>query len=179
MRKIVLSEYLSLDGVLENPAWTMPYWSDEIGTFKYEELFASDALLLGRVTYEGFAAAWPSMTDEHGFADRMNNLPKFVATRSLNQLTWNAQPINEPIVDAIVALKQQPGENILIYGSGELAQTLIAHNLIDQYNLLIYPVVLGSGQRLFRDTTTTLQLAETKAFDSGVVLMSYHPLSQA
>jgi dihydrofolate reductase len=178
MRKVVLSEYLSLDGVMENPAWTAPYWSDEIAAFKYAELFESDALLLGRVTYEGFASAWPSMTDEQGFADRMNNLPKFVATRTLDQLTWNAQPIKEPVVDTIAALKQQPGENILIYGSGDLAQTLIAHQLIDEYRLMIYPVVLGSGQRLFRDATT-LQLAETKAFGSGVVLMTYHPGSPA
>jgi dihydrofolate reductase len=172
--------YVSLDGVTEEPAWTMPYWGDDIAAFKFAELFASDTLLLGRVTYEGFAAAWPTMLDEQGFGDRMNNLPKLVASRSLSEATWNARLESADIVGAVAALKQEPGQNILIYGSSNLVQTLMQHGLIDEYRLLVYPVVLGTGQRLFKDgSTAALKLVETKAFSSGVVLLTYHPAPPA
>ena len=125
MRKIVLSEYLSLDGVMDTPSWTAPYWTDEIAKYKLDELFASDALLLGRVTYEGFATAWPSMKDEQSFADRMNGLPKYVATTTLTDFTWNnARAIEGDVAAAVRALREQEGQNILIYGSGVLAQML-------------------------------------------------------
>ena len=177
MRKIVVSEFVSLNGVMEEPAWTTPYWSDEIAKFKFDELFASDALLLGRVTYEGFAAAWPSRTDEAGFADRMNNLPKFVVSTTLEKAEWNnSRLIKGNIVAEISDLKQQPGQNILVYGSGALVNTLGQHDLIDEYNLLIYPVVLGKGKRLFEDgSTASLKLVETKTFSSGVVALIYQP----
>src|SRR5919199_380557 len=100
MRKVVVTEYVTLDGVIENPTWTGPYWNDEIAKFKFDELFESDALLLGRVTYEGFAKAWPSMTDEQGFADRMNSLPKHVASRTLETTEWNASLIKEDVAEA-------------------------------------------------------------------------------
>ena len=161
---------------MEEPSWTMPYWNDEIAKFKFDELFASDALLLGRMTYQGFAKAWPSMTDEAGFADRMNSLPKFVASRTLDEAEWNARLIKENIEEEVSRLKQEPGQDILIYGSGELARTLIEQDLIDEYRLLIYPVALGSGKRLFIDgTNTTLKLADTKTFSSGVVALIYKP----
>jgi dihydrofolate reductase len=113
MRKVILSEYLSLDGVIDTPSWTAPYWTEDVARFKFEELFSSDALLLGRVTYEGFAAAWPSMKDEQGFADRMNGLPKWVATTTMTDFTWNnARALEGDVVAAVRALKEQDGQNI-------------------------------------------------------------------
>lgn len=177
MRRVVVTEYLSLDGVIENPAWTAPYWNDEIAKFKYDELFGSDALLLGRVTYQGFAQAWPSMKkDEQGFADRMNSLPKFVATRTLTTPEWNASFIQGDVAAEVARLKQQPGQDLLVYGSGQFVQTLIQHDLVDQYHLLVYPVVLGSGKRLFNvERQTNLQLVGAQTFSSGVVALTYQP----
>jgi len=177
MRKLIVTEFLTLDGVMEEPAWTAPYWNDEIAKFKYDELFGSDTLLLGRVTYQGFAAAWPSRTDEQGFADRMNGLPKFVVSTTLEKVEWNnSRLIKENIPEEVSRLKQQPGQNILIYGSGDLVQTLMQSDLIDEYWLLVYPIVLGSGKRLFQDgSKTTLSLKETKTFSSGVVVLCYQP----
>ena len=186
MRKVVVSEFVSLDGVMEDPGgaekfehggWTMPYWSDEIGKVKFDELFASDALLLGRVTYQGFAKAWPSMKDEAGFADRMNSIPKYVVSTTLEEVEWNnSRLIKGNVVEEIFRLKQQPGQNILIGGSAKLVQALMQHGLIDEYWLLVYPVVLGSGKRLFQEVSkTTLKLVETRAFSSGVALLHYQP----
>lgn len=178
MRKVVLSEFLTLDGVMESPdKWSFPFWTDEAGQFKFDELFASDALLLGRVTYQGFAAAWPSVTDEQGFADRMNSLPKYVASTTLEEATWNATVIKGDVAEAVAKLKQQPGQDILIYGSGDLVHTLMHHDLIDEYRLMVYPVVVGSGKRLFREGSAApnLRLVETKTFSSGVVILTYQP----
>lgn len=180
MRRVVVTEYLSLDGVIENPAWTAPYWNDEIAKFKYDELFGSDALLLGRVTYQGFAQAWPSMKDEQGFADRMNSLPKFVATRTLATPEWNASFIHGDVATEVARLKQQPGQDLLVYGSGQFVQTLIQHDLVDQYHLLVYPVVLGSGKRLFNvEHQTNLQLVGAQTFSLGVVALTYRPARTA
>jgi dihydrofolate reductase len=177
MRKIVVAEFLSLDGVMEEPAWTTPYWNDEIARFKYDELFASDAHLLGRVTYQGFAAAWPSRKDEQGFADRMNNLPKYVVSTTLDKVEWNnSHLIKENVAEAVSLLKQQPGKDILVAGSATLVRTLIEHDLVDEYHLLVYPVVIGSGKRLFQEgIKATLKLVDTKAFRSGVVAHIYQP----
>ncbi len=127
MRKVVASEYVTLDGVMEEPGhWSFQFWSDEAAKFKYDELFASDALLLGRVTYEGFAAAWPTMTGTGDFGERMNSLPKYVVTKTLQELTWNnSTPIKGDIVEEISTLKQQPGQDILLAGSGQLVHTLM------------------------------------------------------
>jgi len=165
----------------EHGGWTMPYWNDEIAKVKLEEIFDADALLLGRVTYEGFAAAWPSMTDEEGFADRMNSLPKFVASTTLKDPGWQNSSVIEGDVAAEVArLKQEPGQDLLVAGSRELVQTLAQHDLVDEYRLLVYPIVLGSGKRLFGDGThTPLSLRETKSLGSGVVLLSYEPARAA
>ncbi len=161
MRKIVVSEYLSLDGIMEDPGgaekyehggWTNPYWDDDIQQFQYDALFSSDALLLGRVTYQGFAAAWPTFTDEQGFADRMNNLPKYVVSTTLAKAEWNnSHLIKRNVAEEVSRLKQQPGQNIMVAGSAKLVQMLMEHNLVDEYRLLVYPVVLGSGMRLFGD----------------------------
>lgn len=182
MRKVIASEYVTLDGVMEEPGqWSFPFWNDELAKYKYDELFASDALLLGRVTYQGFAAVWPTMTDTGDFGERMNSLPKYVASTTLKETTWNARLIEGDLPQAVTNLKQQPGRDILIAGSGMLVHTLIEHDLIDEYRLLLHPVVLGSGKRLFREGSDTknLQLIETKAFSSGVVVLSYQPASRS
>jgi dihydrofolate reductase len=181
MRKVIVSEFVTLDGVIQDPQnWSFPYWNDEIGQFKFDELFAIDALLLGRVTYQGFAAAWPGRTDEQGYADRMNSLPKFVATTTVDKAEWNnSHLIKENVAEEVAKLKQQPGQDILIFGSGNLVEMLIQHNLIDQYHLLIYPVVLGSGQRLFEDETRAkLKLIDSHTYSSGVVGLIYQPAEE-
>jgi len=175
--KLVVSEFLSLDGVMEDPQWTVPYWNDEIAKFKLNELMESNAHLLGHVTYEGFAAAWPSRTDEQGFADRMNSLPKYVVSTTLEKAEWkNSHIIKENIVEEISKLRQQTGGNILLAGSATLVQTLVKHDLVDEYHLLVYPVVLGAGKRLFQDgCNARLKLVELITFSSGVVAQIYHP----
>jgi dihydrofolate reductase len=179
VRKVIASEFVSLDGVMEDPSWTFQFSSDEQQKFKFDELFASDALLMGRVTYEGFAAAWPGRTDEAGFAERMNGLPKYVVSRTLEEpLEWdNSTLIEGDVAEAVAGLKQQPGQDVLIYGSGELVSTLMQHDLIDEYRLMVFPVVVGGGKRLFEDAaeTTVLKLVDTKTFDSGVVVLTYEP----
>jgi dihydrofolate reductase len=173
MRNVFVTEFISVDGVIDTPSWTTPYFNEEIGKFKNSELFACDAMLLGRVTYQGFAAAWPSRTDEDGFADRMNNLPKFVASRTLSELSWNATLLGENIADEVSILKQQPGQDIMVAGSADFIQTLMQHDLIDEYRLLVFPVVVGSGKRLFNSENTSLKLVDTKTFPLGVVLLTY------
>src|SRR5262249_3024025 len=158
MRKVVVAEYLTLDGVVEDPGpsgefehrgWTMPYWNDELATYQSDQLFASDALLLGRVTDEEVAAAVPSRSGDP-FTDRMNSLPKFVASTTLDEpLAWNATRLNGDAADYVAALKQQPGQDILVYGSGTLVDTLRQHDLVDEYRFMVYPLLLGSGKRLF------------------------------
>jgi dihydrofolate reductase len=191
MRKLVVSEYVTLDGVMEDPGggeksahggWSFQFWNDEAMQYKFDELFAADALLLGRVTYQGFAAAWPTMKDDAGFADRMNGLPKYVVSTTLQTAEWNNSTIiSENVVEEITRLKQQPGQDILVGGSGQLIQTLMQHDLIDEYKLMVHPVVLGGGQRLFRDGSTNrvLTLVETKTFSSGVVVLTYQPAQRA
>ena len=178
MRRIVAAEYVSLDGVMEEPAWTGPYFNEELGKAQLDLLFASDALLLGRVTYEGFAAAWPTMTDEQGFADRMNGLPKFVVSTTLQEAEWNNSTlIQGDVAQEVSGLKQQPGQDILIYGSADLVNTLMQHDLIDEYRLMVFPVVLGGGKRLFGDRSdpTTLKLAGTWTTSTGVAILTYEP----
>jgi dihydrofolate reductase len=166
---------MSLDGVMEDPAWTFPYWNDEIAKFKGEESSASDALLLGRVTYQGFAQAWPQSKDEG--AAYFNNVRKYVVSTTLDTVEWNNSTlINDNIVEEITKLKQQDGEDIMVHGSAMLVQTLMQHNLVDRYRLLVYPVVMGKGKRLFKEgTTATLKLVESQTFSSGVVALIYEP----
>lgn len=175
MRKLVVTEFLSLDGVMENPAWTFPYWNDEIAQFKGAETAASDALLLGRVTYQGFAAAWPQSEDEG--AAYFNSVRKYVVSTTLDTAEWhNSVLIKSDVVAEITRLKQQDGQDITVHGSGNLFQTLMRHNLVNQINLLVYPVVLGQGQRLFADgMEAKLHLVESQAFSSGVVALIYRP----
>jgi dihydrofolate reductase len=176
MRKIIAALYLSLDGVMEELSWTMPYWNDELAKAQHDLMFSSGALLLGRITYQGFAQAWPTMQDEDGGANRMNSLPKHVATTTLNELEWNASAIEGDVVQNIRTLKEAPGQNLLIYGSGALVRSLLPHNLIDEYRLMIFPLVLGRGQRLFTDgSEAKLRLDHCVTTSTGVVILTYTP----
>jgi dihydrofolate reductase len=176
MRKLVVTEFMSLDGVMEEPRWTFKYWNDEIAKFKGEESSASDALLLGRVTYQGFAAAWPRSKAEG--ADYFNSVRKYVVSETLEEpLEWNNSTLlKDNIVEQITNLKQQDGKDIAVHGSATLVQTLMQHDLVDRYRLLIYPVVLGKGERLFEEgATATLKLLESRSFSSGVAALVYEP----
>lgn len=175
MRDLVVTEFVSLDGVMEDPAWTFRYWNDEIAKFKGEETSASDALLLGRVTYQGFAAAWPQSKDEG--ADYFNSVRKYVVSTTLDKAEWNNSVlIKDNVVEEISKLKQQDGRDITVHGSAALVQTLMQHDLVDRYRLLVYPVVLGKGKRLFQEgTTATLKLVEARSFSSGVAALIYEP----
>ena len=175
MGNIVVAEFLSLDGVMEEPRWAFPYWDAEIAKFKHAELLASAALLLGRKTYEGFAHAWPSRAGVDDYADRMNSLPKYVVSTTLAQVTWhNTTLLKSNIAEAVRQVKQQVDGQFLVFGSGQLISYLQAHNLVDEYRLLVYPLVLGKGQRLFPEgTATTLRLVKSKPFRSGVVALIY------
>ncbi|RNF39883.1 dihydrofolate reductase family protein [Planococcus salinus] len=176
MGKIRVAMYVTLDGVMEDPSWTAPYWNDEIAKFQLDLLFASDALLLGRITYEEFAAAWPSATDEEGFADKMNSIPKYVVTATLKEAEWNAQFIKGNITEEIEKLKATD-QNLLVYGSGELIEALMEEKLIDEFHLMVFPIVVGSGKQLFKEgiEQTELELAESSTTETGVVISSYVP----
>jgi len=190
MSKVVASTFLSLDGVMEDPGgsegfehggWQLPYLDDDGGRIMGEQLAVAEALLLGRVTYEGFAAAWPSMTDEEGFADKMNSMPKFVASTTLKEAQWNATVIKGDVAEEVARLKQRPGGDLLIFGSGRLVHTLREHNLIDEYSLWVHPIILGSGKRLFKAgrDATPLNLVDTKTTSMGVLVLTYQPAKRA
>jgi dihydrofolate reductase len=185
MRKVIVTEFVSLDGIMEDPGgaesykyggWSMPY---DTGMYKFDELFASDAQLLGRVTYQGFSKAWPTMEGTGEFGERMNSMPKYVVSTTLkeSELKWNnSHLIKGNLVGEVSRLKQQPGQDILVAGSARLVQSLVKQDLVDEYHLLVYPLVLGSGKRLFADVDkATLKLIEAKPLDSGVVLFIYQP----
>lgn len=183
MRKIVVSMFVTLDGVIEAPnQWAFQFGSAEQQKYKYDELFACDALLLGRITYEGFAAAWPNMSGTGDYGVRMNSMPKYVVSTTLQEATWNnSKIIRANVYDELSRLKQQAGLDILIFGSGTLVKSLMQYDLIDEYRLMVFPVVVGNGKRLFQDGSEqkSLELMETKTFSSGVVVLSYKPDRQA
>jgi dihydrofolate reductase len=186
MRRIIVSEFVTLDGVMEDPGgadkferggWAFQFDRGPEGDkFKLDEVMAGDALLLGRATYKGFAEAWPSRTGE--FADKMNNMPKYVVSTTLKEGGWNnTTVIKSNIAEEVSKLKAMPGKEILVAGSGQLVRTLMQHNLIDELRLMVFPVVLGRGRRLFEDDSDkyTLKLAESKQVGSGVLILIYHP----
>ncbi len=177
MRKIVVTEFLSLDGIMENPQWTFPYWNDEIAAFKAEETSANEPLLLGRVTYLGFATAWPLRKDEDPGASYFNGTRKYVISTTLEMVEWNNSVlIQDNIMQEISKLKQEEGPDIVVHGSATLVQTLMQHDLVDRIRLLVYPVVLGKGKRLFaEETTATLKLVDARSFSSGVAALIYEP----
>jgi dihydrofolate reductase len=190
MRKIVVAEFVSLDGVMQAPGgadedreggfaqggWTQPYWHDDIGAHFFEEITQSDALLLGRKTWQIHGGAFEPMAAGDPFGDVMNTMPKYVVSTSLTSASaWrNSTLITRNVVEEVRALKAQPGKNIYIDGSSALVHTLAQHDLVDEYSLLVYPLVLGSGKKLFPDgLRLNLRLIETRSFPSGVVLMRY------
>lgn len=179
MRKIIVTEYLTLDGIFEEPGnWSFDFWNEEAMQYKHDELFSSDVQLLGRLTYEGFAKAWPTMKNTGDFGERMNNMPKYVVSTKLKNAEWNNTTIiNDNIIEEIKKLKKKPGQNILVAGSGKLVQTLMQNNLVDEYKFMLHPVILGSGKRLFTGGTEKykLKLLDAKSFKTGIVALHYKP----
>jgi dihydrofolate reductase len=181
MSRIVVTEFISLDGVMEEPRWTFQFERGPEGDkFKFDELFASEALLLGRVTYQGFAQAWPSMgTDE--FGRRMNSIRKYVVSSTLadEEATWGETTVIRGDVRAQIArLRAQPGGDLLVEGSSQLVQTLIQHGLVDEYRLMVFPVILGAGKRLYPETMrepAKSVLTSCKTDGDGVLLLTYQP----
>ena len=185
MGRIVVTEFVSLDGVVEDPGGSEDFkyggWSFEFDRgaegdeFKLDETRGSEALLLGRVTYEGFAEAWPSREGE--FADMFNSMPKYVVSSTLTQPEWANSTVLEAgdLVEAVSKLKQQADGDVVVHGSVQLAQTLIAHDLVDELRLMVFPVVLGTGKRLFGDPgeKKTLRLVDSKVVGDGVVILTY------
>jgi dihydrofolate reductase len=179
VRKLVVSEFVSLDGVVQDPAWTFQFGSEDRDQYKFDELAAADALLLGRVTYEGFAAAWPQMEEQTGeYGAWMNGYPKHVVSTTLKEpLEWkNSALIKGDLTEEVARLKDRPGKDILVFGSGDLVNSLMQHDLVDEYRMMVFPVVVGSGKRLFGEgDTKTLKLVGSQTFDSGAVVLTYEP----
>ena len=192
MRKIIVSEFVSLDGVMQAPGgaeedtdggfayggWTGPYWHDDMGAALFEEIKQADTLLLGRKTWQGHAAAFEPAPADDPFAGLLNNLRKYVVSTTLKSAdAWrNSTIISENVVDEVRKLKDQPGKDIYVDGSSVLVHTLAQADLVDEYHLLVFPIVLGSGKRVFPDGFYSgLKLTETKTFPSGVLLLRYQP----
>jgi dihydrofolate reductase len=186
MGRIVITEFVSLDGVMEDPGgaedfeyggWTFEFDRGEEGNkFKLDETMQSDALLLGRVTYEGFADAWPSREGE--FADKFNTMPKYVVSSKLRDPSWaNTTVLDGDVVESVSKLKTEREGDIVVHGSGQLAQALLERDLVDELRLMVFPVVLGSGKRLFGETTDKkrLQLVESRSVGDGVAILVYRP----
>ena len=178
MRKLVESTFMTLDGVISDPQnWAQPYWDDEHANYSQGLLDSSDAMLLGRKTYEGFAQAWPPRAGDNDFADRFNELPKYVASRSMppGAAEWNATVLEGDVADAVASLKDQPGENIVKYGTGEFSKTLLEHKLVDEYHFWVFPEIAGEGERLLDGFRASLQLLDTTRFGSGIVVLKLAP----
>jgi dihydrofolate reductase len=180
MRKVTAGLFVSLDGVVESPEkWHFPYFNDEMGEAVEAAIAASDAMLLGRVTYQEFAAYWPGVSSEdEPFATHMNNTPKYVVSKTLDKAEWNNSTlISGNVAEEITKLKQQPGKNIGITGSATLVQSLLQDDLLDELGLMIHPVVVGSGKRLFQEGggPKGLKLVDSMTFSTGVVSLTYQP----
>lgn len=168
MRKLVESTFVTLDGVIGSPEkWSPPYWNEEHNEYASRLLFAADALLLGRATYEGFAQAWPTRSGDP-YTYRINSLPKYVASTTLEDPTWNATVLEGDVAEAVASLKELPGDNILKFGTGELDRTLLEHKLVDEYHFWMFPVLAGSGERLIEGIETThLKLVDHSTFSTA------------
>lgn len=195
MRKIVVTEFISVDGVIEAPhEWHFPFFDDGAGNYKSEEVLETGALLLGRTTYESFASAWPERgedmagkpeptdaTSETVFEDRFNWMPKYVVSDSMSEAdaTWNNSHIirGSELDETLRRLRKEDGKHIYIHGSGKLINSILPMGLIDEYHLMVHPIVVGKGQRLFPDgvDTTTLTLVDTRTFSKGIVVLTFHP----
>ena len=188
MGRIVVTEFISLDGVIEDPGgaedfkhggWTFAFnTGDEGDRFKLEETLGADALLLGRVTYDGFAAAWPTMEGTGEFGEKMNGMPKYVVSSTLSNPEWNNSTVlGGDAAEAVAKLKEDVDGVILVAGSAQLAQTLLEHDLVDEIRLMVFPVVLGAGKRFFGETSAKkpLRLSDSKIVGDGVAILIYEP----
>jgi dihydrofolate reductase len=192
MRMLRVIEFLSLDGVMQAPGapeedteggfrhggWQRPYFDDVLGATAAEGMAATDSYLFGRKTYEQMAAYWPTAPEDDPYAQHLNRTPKYVASRTLQEVGWqNSTLLKGDVAEEVAKLKQQPGGNIAVLGSGNLVQTLIEHDLVDEYFLAVFPIVLGSGKRLFRDADQprTLSLVDSKPTSTGGILLTYRP----
>jgi dihydrofolate reductase len=186
MSKLIVSEFVTLDGVIEAPGgepthphsgWVFDFMSREQEQYKLDEVREAGSLLLGRVTYEGFSAAWPERKGE--FADKMNSMPKYVVSSTLSEpLEWsNSNLIREDVAGEVAKLKQQDGGPVLVAGSQTLVHSLIENDLVDEFRLMLFPVLIGGGKRLFPESRDkrSLKLVDTKPFESGVVVHTYEP----
>lgn len=190
MRKIIVSEFITLDGVVEAPGgnetphphggWMSEYRSPEGGKYKIDELASVDTLLLGKTTYEGFAAFWPSQADA-GFGEPINRLPKYVVSGSLQKAEWNNSHILRDVAKDVAALKESDGGDILVYGSATLVKSLLHHNLIDELRLMVFPLSIGGGLRIFDDNLELKKfgLKHSRSFGNGVLILEYQPVSQS
>jgi dihydrofolate reductase len=187
MRKVIVTESITLDGVVEAPGgnetthpqrgWQAPYRSPESGKYKIDELSRADALLLGKTTYDFFAGFWPHQTGKE-FAEPINRMPKYVVSRSLQRVEWNNSHILRDVANDVGALKKSEGGDILVYGSATLAKALLHHDLIDELRLLVCPVSVGGGLRLFDDNRGLKKfgLKHSRALDNGVLILEYQPI---
>jgi dihydrofolate reductase len=192
MGRIVVSEFISLDGVIEDPGgaegfrhggWTFAFnTGDEGNKFKLDETLGADALLLGRVTYDGFAAAWPTMEGTGEFGEKMNGMPKYVVSSTLRDPEWNNSTVlSGDVGDAVAKLKQDVDGTILVGGSAQLVRALLERDLVDELRLMVFPVVLGTGKRLFGETSDKkpLRLAESRTVGTdGVTILTYEPVTR-
>jgi class 3 adenylate cyclase/dihydrofolate reductase len=191
VRRLIASEFVTLDGVMEAPGhdqhrdgrntWALQYAGEDQQRFKVDELLNADAILLGRVTYEIFASFWPTAPRDEGFADLINSIPKYVVSKTLKTASWNNTTVltGEP-TEEVAELKRQPGGDILLHGSAQLFNALAEADLIDEYRLMVFPVVLGSGTQLFGAFRNArhLRLVDTRTFKSGVTVLTYRPADQ-
>ncbi len=192
MRKLVVVEFLSLDGVMQAPGapyedpeggfehggWAMPYFDEVLGAAAAEGMAATDTYVFGRKTYQSMARHWPNAPADDPVAAHLNATPKYVASSTLRELTWqNSALLEGAVAPAVTALKQQGGQNIVVLGSGQLVRTLMEHDLVDEYSLTVHPIVLGRGKRLFSDCgrVRRLQLVDAKPTTMGSLLLTYHP----
>lgn len=189
-RRLIVSEFMTVDGVMEAPgyeehpegrnAWALASTGEDQQRYKWDELFAAGALLLGRVTYQIFAAFWPTAPD-NAFTERMNGIPKYVVSRSLPDASWTNSSIVRDVGAEVPRLKEEGEGDLVVFGSGDLVDALMRLRLVDEYRIMVFPVVLGSGKRLFRDEIdlSHLELVETRSFSAGVVLLTYRPAREA
>ena len=192
MRTLTVIEFLSLDGVMQAPGdpdedteggfrhggWQRPYFDDVLGAAAAEGMAGTDAYLFGRKTYEIMASYWPTAPDDDPYAGHLNSTAKYVASTTLQSTDWqNSTLLKGDVADEVANLKEQPGRNIAVLGSGDLVQTLIKNDLVDEYSLMVFPIVLGTGKRLFRDTgqTRSLRLVDSKTTSTGGLMLTYQP----
>jgi dihydrofolate reductase len=185
--RIVVTEFVSLDGVMEDPGgaedykhggWTFQFDRGEGDKFKLDETMSSAALLLGRKTYEGFAAAWPSRTDDMGFADKFNSMPKYVVSSTLENPEWNNSTVlGGDLKEEVAKVREEVDGDIVVHGSAQLVHALVENDLVDELRLMVFPVVLGSGKRVFGEMgdMKRFELADSKAVGDGIAILTYRP----